>query len=608
MIGAATSRSEINGDDAAALVSRLLEQQQSLSAVEQFAATRQLPREPVSREQVSCQQVSCQQVSDRPISDRPLLGRPLSKSQNSGEHVTSETPALERYYRDLLPATAPGPGQQYAFEVDLDCCSGCKACVAACHSLNGLDVRETWRDVGLLVGGTSASPVRQHVTTACHHCLEPACLNGCPVDAYEKDPLTGIVRHLDDQCIGCQYCTLTCPYEVPKYHSAKGIVRKCDMCSDRLATGEAPACVQACPHQAISIRVVRSEDVIEDAETLSWLPGAPDPQITLPTTSFKSNRTFPRNTLPVDYAQTSPLHPHGPLIVMLVLTQMSVGAMAIGLSWEPTVGRAPPALFLPVHALMALVLGLLALAVSVLHLGRPWLAYRAVWGVRHSWLSREILAFGLFAKLAIVHAAGVWWYAAATHPAPSWLLYVGWGSVVAGGFGLFFSVMVYDFTQRECWSWERTGVRFLGSAALSGTAAALLTVLLINRSPAIEMESFVHSAAPRLCQLLISFTLLKLTWEASQFRHLARRRQTALKRSARLMIGPLLNVTIARYSAGFLGGVVMPLLVQQHLSSGWATGLFMGLFVVVLCLLGELCERYMFFAAAAAPRMPGEIH
>ena len=66
-------------------------------------------------------------------------------------------------------------------------------------------------------------PVLQHVTTACHHCLDPACLNACPVDAYEKDPVTGIVRHLDDQCFGCQYCTLACPYDAPSSTPARAL-------------------------------------------------------------------------------------------------------------------------------------------------------------------------------------------------------------------------------------------------------------------------------------------------------------------------------------------------------------------------------------------------
>ena len=168
----------------------------------------------------------------------------------------SAAPTQARWYRDLLPASAPGPGQQYAFEVDLDACSGCKACVAACHSLNGLDEGEAWRDVGLLVG-TGDNALLQPVTTGCHHCAEPGCLEGCPVDAYSKDPVTGVVQHHDDQCIGCSYCTLTCPYEVPQYDAGRGIVRKCDLCHDRLAEGEAPACVQACPTEAIRIAIVR---------------------------------------------------------------------------------------------------------------------------------------------------------------------------------------------------------------------------------------------------------------------------------------------------------------------------------------------------------------
>jgi len=75
-------------------------------------------------------------------------------------HERGELPAHARYYRDLIPLTQPEPGQQYAFEVDLDRCSGCKACVSACHSLNGLDDGETWRQTGLLVSQDWAQPLR----------------------------------------------------------------------------------------------------------------------------------------------------------------------------------------------------------------------------------------------------------------------------------------------------------------------------------------------------------------------------------------------------------------------------------------------------------------
>ena len=67
-------------------------------------------------------------------------------------HDRADFPAQARYYRDLIPSSKPGRGQQYAFAVDLDVCTGCKACVSACHSLNGLEEDETWRDVGLITG------------------------------------------------------------------------------------------------------------------------------------------------------------------------------------------------------------------------------------------------------------------------------------------------------------------------------------------------------------------------------------------------------------------------------------------------------------------------
>jgi formate dehydrogenase iron-sulfur subunit len=161
------------------------------------------------------------------LAEQQLLDTPAARF--SVAHDAASITRFAALASQLIPISAPKPGEQYAFEVDLDSCTGCKSCVAACHSLNGLDDTETWRDVGVLVSPSRARPFTQTVTTACHHCADPGCLNGCPVLAYEKDPITGIVRHLDDQCIGCSYCILKCPYDVPKFSERLGIVRKCDM-------------------------------------------------------------------------------------------------------------------------------------------------------------------------------------------------------------------------------------------------------------------------------------------------------------------------------------------------------------------------------------------
>ena len=524
------------------------------------------------------------------------------------------SPVQSRYYSSLIPATAPGPGQQYAFDVDLDACSGCKACVTACHSLNGLDETETWRDVGLLVGGTSTNPVMQHVTTACHHCLEPGCMSACPVDAYEKDPITGIVKHLDDQCFGCQYCTLACPYDVPKYHKQKGIVRKCDMCSDRLSAGEAPACVQSCPHEAISIRIIDCEQVIEDSEADRFLPAAPEPHITLPTTSYRTKRVFPRNLLPADYYSVSAQYPHWPLIIMLVLTQLSVGAFLSGLVLERFLDETLIAAMRPVHSLSALVFGLLALASSTLHLGRPQYAYRAIIGLRHSWLSREIVAFGVFAMLAVIYAAGSWFGPEMIVGSQYWQQWLGWGVAVSGLAGVFCSVMIYAFTQRVFWSFTKTSARFGLTTCLLGVAAVWLTLLLISffgsGDAAASVSGIIAAHGHRFCQTLLLLTGLKLVFEANQLRPLLSRQTSPMKRSAMLMTGSLASVTIARFACGVLGGLAMPALLLKATSESPQDPVFLIIvtsMLFVACLAGELLERYLFFAAVASPRMPGSL-
>jgi Fe-S-cluster-containing dehydrogenase component len=367
------------------------------------------------------------------------------------EHATG--PLHGRYAAALLPGREPGPGQQYAFEVDLDRCSGCKACVAACHALNGLDDGEAWREVGLIVGGPAGLPVLQHVTTACHHCLDPACLNACPVDAYEKDPVSGIVRHLDDQCFGCQYCTLACPYDAPKFNAAKGIVRKCDMCAGRLAAGEAPACVQGCPHEAISIRVVDRSEVLAVAESRGFLPAAPDPHDTLPTTRYVSARALQGPVRAADHFREEPEHAHAPLVVMLVLTQASVGGFVADLVGRWAGLGVPAAL-----AVFSLAVGLAGVAASLLHLGRPLYAYRALIGLRHSWLSREVAAFGLFAALAPAHAAAALFRPALATTSAAL-------ASAAGAAAVGCSVMVYHAVKRPFWHAATAGAKFAGTAA-----------------------------------------------------------------------------------------------------------------------------------------------
>lgn len=485
----------------------------------------------------------------------------------AARHDAGEVPAQARYYADLIPATLPGPGQQYRFAVDLDSCTGCKACVTACHSMNGLDDDESWRSVGLLHGTEPGVSYQQTVTTGCHHCVDPACLSGCPVDAYEKDPVTGIVSHLDDQCIGCQYCTLTCPYEVPRYSASRGIVRKCDMCQGRLAAGEAPACVQACPNGAITIGIV--DTVVLDAEAAtgaSLVPGAPPSSLTLPSTSYTTAKGRVQDVLAADRFAVRPAHAHDPLTLMLVLTQLSVGAFLVDLLLPGAPDRW--------SAAVALVTGLLALGASVLHLGRPHLAWKAVLGIGHSWLSREVVAFGAFAGLAVPYAALAWFEPGASPLGP-----LGLAVAASGVAGVACSVLLYARTGRTWWRARSTGVRFALTSAVSGLAAVLCT-----------------SGDRGLAGLLAGAVALKILWELSTLRH---RGDDDLGKTSLLLRGALRTTLTWRLVCGLTGGLVLAGAVAAGAPRGLAG------VALVLVVAGELLERRLFFTAVVAPRMPG---
>lgn len=563
-------------------------------------------------------QATLPRLPPEPVSAIGLLDSLIREQQNTAVekfsqwHESTTEPLQARYYRDLIPMSLPAVDEQYAFEVDLDACSGCMACVVACHQLNGLEEEEIWRSVGLLHGGTSQLPVLQHVTTACHHCLEPPCLEGCPVQAYEKDPVTGIVRHLDDQCIGCQYCILQCPYDVPKYSHAKGIVRKCDMCGDRLSVGEAPACVQACPNHAIRISVVDTREIAENAEANLFLPGAPEPGLTLPTTLYRTKKPLPANLLPANYYAASPQHAHWPLVFMLVLTQMSVGAFLIDqVLWDVDIvsGSVVALPTRTLHLATAFALGMIGLAASVFHLGRPWLAYRAILGWRTSWLSREVLAFGGFAFSASLYAVILWAEAMGLAVSASWERALGIVVAMSGLVGVACSTMVYSSTRRIFWNPAYTGLKFLLTCFVLGIPVVLLIRIAADVWTTTGGTICVPEHARELYPLLMAAAAGKLFLEVIIFSWLRARTLTPLRRTAVLLTGELAGASTSRFACGVVGGLLLPGLLWI----GWSrvgeaippaaiamVGLMLG-----LNFAGEILERYLFFAAVVAPKMPG---
>ncbi len=512
-------------------------------------------------------------------------------------------------WHDVVPLERPGPGERYAFEVDLDACTGCKACVTACNSLNGLDPGESFRTVGVLVGlDAGGAAMQQTVTTTCHHCADPACLTGCPVDAYEVDVATGIVAHLDDQCIGCGYCTLTCPYEVPRLNERLGIVRKCDLCRGRLAEGEAPACAQACPTGAIAVRVVAHDPTPgpvpagpglapgsagRGAGTARLVPGAPASSLTRPSTTYRSRRALPEAMVAADAATAPMAHGHPELAVMLVLTQLAVGTLVVQQGASALAPDAATALE-PWGPLLGLGASVVALVASIGHLGRPRYAWRAVIGFRHSWLSREIVAFGTFAVLAALNAA-LALVGPAGGPAARAL---GLASVTAGAAGVACSVMLYAVTGRRWWRAAVAGPKFALTAAVGGLGAMLAVVATGDPDPL---------AAP-VAALLGASATAKLGLEAAFLRHRRGHRDDGRAQGARLLTGELRRSTAWRFVLGTLGGIGAPLALLGCLAADPVPQLVvagLALVSVAAVVAGELLERLTFFTASVAPRMPG---
>ena len=180
------------------------------------------------------------------------------------------------------PQTAEGGIEFYGLLIDTTKCIGCRACEEACNAQNSLPKpgvsfssesvfekkRETTPDAYIVVNRfpNEKSPDKPvFVRKQCMHCTEPSCASACLCKAMEKMPEGPTVYH-KDRCMGCRYCMISCPFDIPKfeYDKASPFVKKCIGCPDRVAKGEQTACAEACPEGATLFG--KRRDLIEEAK------------------------------------------------------------------------------------------------------------------------------------------------------------------------------------------------------------------------------------------------------------------------------------------------------------------------------------------------------
>jgi len=184
-------------------------------------------------------------------------------------------------------AEAAAPADALGLLYDATVCIGCKACVAACTHANNLQP-ETALSGGIWQMPTDLSAQTKNIIKVyksadgreasfvkrqCMQCVDPACVSGCPFGALQKTKF-GIVSWEGNQCIGCRYCEISCPFDVPRFEWAKFNPRivKCELCRHRLADGLQPACTEVCPTGAVTFGT-RQQLLAEAHERIRKNPG-----------------------------------------------------------------------------------------------------------------------------------------------------------------------------------------------------------------------------------------------------------------------------------------------------------------------------------------------
>lgn len=166
--------------------------------------------------------------------------------------------------------------------IDTTRCVGCQTCEFACAEANGFPeptdapqvgvVRKTDENHNTVVNSYNTSKGEVFRKTQCMHCNEPACASACLTKAMYKTK-EGPVIWRGDKCMGCRYCMVSCPFDVPKfeYHSSNPKIQKCSMCFEKVKEGGVPACAANCPAEAIMFGT-RRELIVEARKRIAENP------------------------------------------------------------------------------------------------------------------------------------------------------------------------------------------------------------------------------------------------------------------------------------------------------------------------------------------------
>ena len=216
------------------------------------------------------------------VSDRRALLKGLALA--GGAVATGAAPAAAREPKAAPPAAM---GMLY----DTTRCIGCKACVFACQQANDLAPDTSPDGLHLApadLNGRTKNVIKlfreegrhSYVKAQCMHCVDPACAAACMIGALKKDEVTGVVGYDAAYCVGCRYCQMACPFNVPKFEFDKAVPKivKCELCRHRIQgaalektadgfsrypAGHGPACCEVCPRGAVIYG--RRDELLEEA-------------------------------------------------------------------------------------------------------------------------------------------------------------------------------------------------------------------------------------------------------------------------------------------------------------------------------------------------------